>query len=352
MFMITPNMFYNIFFKSNSTLETTDNITDNTINDITDIEPHVKTIEQVRPNTEVILTNSTGIESTTNNFNYVLLLIVGLLLLYTYRVLTYKKTPKDIINIHFTREIKQHILRSRISAFYFLIINIISVSLQIGVVYLACPDLFRLIGFMEKSSETNYEGYSGTFDYILSSTAEFTQIIISYIPIVSHAVNLINALLNITLTLIGLYIFYKIFVSTILKSIYDMFINLKIIIMGNDEDYAKLRKIERYSFRMYLLYKSGLIQLQYQQNSSTSIDEKEDLVLNTLLNGYNSSKDQSVLLEEIDKLSDDIIKTSIQNNYALKDKDFVENHLEIKTCIETLFNETRRNVRTIADNAN
>tara|TARA_Y100000310_G_C20383485_1_gene669292 strand:+ start:545 stop:721 length:177 start_codon:yes stop_codon:yes gene_type:complete len=58
------------------------------------------------------------------------------------------------------------------------------------------------------------------------------------------------------------------------------------------------------------------------------------------------------LLEKIDKLSDDIIKTSIQNNYALKDKDFVENHLEIKTCIETLFNETRRNVRTITDNAN
>jgi hypothetical protein len=59
------------------------------------------------------------------------------------------------------------------------------------------------------------------------------------------------------------------------------------------------------------------------------------------------------LLEKIDKLSDDIIKTSIQNNYALKDKDFVENHLEIKTCIETLFNEARHhNIRTIADNSN
>ena len=130
-----------------------------------------------------------------------------------------------------------------------------------------------------------------------------------------------------------------------------MFLNLKIIIMGNDEDYAKLRKIERYSFRMYLLYKSSLIQLQYQ-NDSSSIDEKKDLVLNALLNGSNSSKDQRILLEEIEKLSDDIIKTSIQNNYALKDKDFIENHLEIKTCIETLFNETRRNIRTITDNAN
>ena len=102
---------------------------------------------------------------------------------------------------------------------------------------------------------------------------------------------------------------------------------------------------------MYLLYKSGFVHLQCQ-NDTTSIDEKKYLLLNSLLNEYNSSKIQSILLEEIEKLSNDIIKTSIQNNYALKDKDFVENHLEIKTCIETLFNETRRNVRTITDNTN
>ena len=129
-----------------------------------------------------------------------------------------------------------------------------------------------------------------------------------------------------------------------------MFLNLKTTMIGKDEDYAKLRKIERYSFRMYLLYKSSLIKLQYQNNLSKSIDENKYLVLNSLLNVSNSSKTQNILLEEIDKLSEDIIKTSIQNNYALKDKDFVENHLEIKTCIETLFNETRHNVRTITDN--
>ena len=131
-----------------------------------------------------------------------------------------------------------------------------------------------------------------------------------------------------------------------------MFLNLKTIIMGKDEDYAKLRKIERYAFRMYLLYKRGLIQLQCQNDLSTSIDENKDIMLNALLNGANSSKDQQILLEEIEKLSDDIIKTSIQNSYALKDTDFVENHLEIKTCIETLFNETHRNIRTIAVNTN
>lgn len=351
MFLIFPNMLYNIFFKSNSTLGITENITNNAINDITDIETIVENPDDKLHNTEVILANSSGIEFNANNFNSILLLILGLLSLYAYKILTYKKTSKDIINIHFTREIKQHIVRNRVSAFYFLLLNIITIFLQIGVIYLTCPDLFRLIGFIERTSETNYEGYSNTFEYIISSTAEFTQIIVSYIPIISHAVTLINAILNITLTLIGLYIFYKIFVSTILKSIYDMFINLKTTIMGKDEDYAKLRKIERYAFRMYLLYKRSLIKLQYQ-NDSTSIDEKKDLVLNALLNGSNLSKEQSVLLEEIDKLSDDIIKTSIQNSYTLKDKDFVENHLEIKTCIETLFNETQRNVRTITDNVN
>ena len=200
---------------------------------------------------------------------------------------------------------------------------------------------------MDKN-DIDYEGYSNTIEYIISSTYEFTSIIISYIPIISHAVNLINALINITITLIGLYLFYKIFISIILKSIYDIFLNIKIVIMGNDSDYAKLRKIERYAFRMYLLYKKKIIQLQY--NNDKSPIESRDIILNSLLNGENLDEKQRIILDEVEKLSDDIIKISLQNNYALKDKDFVENHLEIKTCIETLFNETRDNIRQIRNN--
>ena len=58
--------------------------------------------------------------------------------------------------------------------------------------------------------------------------------------------------------------------------------NFKIIIMGNDSDYAKLRKIERYAFRMFLMYKSNLIQQKYNNNDNTKSDNI-DIVMNLLL---------------------------------------------------------------------
>ena len=284
-----------------------------------------------------------------NSYSYYVTIITGVLSVYLYKHFynVNKNIPKQIIYKHFTTEIKQHILRSRISAMYFMIVNLFTITLQLGIIYVACPDLFKLIGIMDKN-DIDYEGYSNTIDYIISSTYEFTSIIISYIPIISHAVNLINALINITITLIGLYLFYKIFISIILKSIYDIFLNIKIVILGNDSDYAKLRKIERYAFRMYLLYKKKIIQSHYN-NDKTPI-ENRNIIINSLLNGENLDENQIIILNEVEKLSDDIIKISLQNNYALKDKSFVENHLEIKTCIETLFNETKNNIRQIRNN--
>ena len=93
------------------------------------------------------------------------------------------------------------------------------------------------------------------------------------------------------------------------------------------------------------MYKSNLIQQKYNNNDNTKSDNI-DIVMNLLLNGNNKDKNHTKLLDEVDKLSEDIIKTSLQNNYALKDKDFVENHLEIKTCIESLINETKRNIQS------
>ena len=167
--------------------------------------------------------NTIPLNTDNNNLYYFYsILFISLSIIYFYKKYnSNKNTPKQLIYKHFTKEIKQHILRSRISALYFMAINMFTITLQFGVIYLACPDLFKLIGIIDNSN-IDYEGYSNTINYIMSSTAEFTNIIISYIPIISQAVVFINSIINISLTFIGLYIFYKIFISIILKSLWVM----------------------------------------------------------------------------------------------------------------------------------
>ena len=98
---------------------------------------------------------------------------------------------------------------------------IMSDGLPLGV--LSEKDFVRKISAENKErtekNDEQYEGASYYIYYMLSSTSEFITIGISYIPIVSHAKELLNSLLNITLGLIGLYIGYKIFALTIFNSI-------------------------------------------------------------------------------------------------------------------------------------
>ena len=68
----------------------------------------------------------------TNNNYYYITIITGVFTVYLYKHFCNinKNKPKHIIYKHFTREIKQHILRSRITALYFMMVNIFTITLQ------------------------------------------------------------------------------------------------------------------------------------------------------------------------------------------------------------------------------
>ena len=194
-----------------------------------------------------------------------------------------------------------------------------------------------------KKTPPRYEGYSFMLDSFLSTTSEMTKIIISYLPVVSHAMTLVNAILNMTLTMIGLYLFYRIFLSTVLTTFYEFVIHLKVVFMGRDNDYANLRRMERCAFLMYLQFQSRRMEYQLMKNFSggDSIIQTEH-ILNTLLN---NPDDSSPLFNELEQVSLYVMKSSMEDKYLLKDKKFIENHLEIKTCIEALFRDTQQRFR-------
>ena len=226
------------------------------------------------------------------------------------------------------------------NAFYYLIINIGVLCSQIIIIYYTCPDLLRIIGIIDTQDKV-YEGYESYLDSILGSVTQFTKVIVSYIPIVSHGVELIYAILNITISLIGLYILYRVFSLTFLHTFNNILFHFQTLVIGNDEDYAILRKCERYAFRMSLLYNSLMIETKFQ-NKTASLKEHEAIVLNRLFNSDKMTTNQLKLTDELEDISDNIVKHSMQNKFMLKDQKFVENQLEIQTCIETLFNETKK----------
>ena len=140
MFYFLLNMFFSnkehIYDYTNTEIDNKLNDTDNMLND-----------------TDIML-NETN--NTQKNNTYYITIIIGIIGIYLYRNYynIHKNIPKDIIYKHFTREIKQHILRSRITALYFMMVNIFTITLQLGIIYISCPDLFRLIGIMDKKDIT------------------------------------------------------------------------------------------------------------------------------------------------------------------------------------------------------
>ena len=54
--------------------------------------------------------------------------------------------------------------------------------------------------------------------------------------------------------------------KTIKHGFLNIIVNFKTMIMGNDQDYARLRRCDRMSFRMFLLYKSQLMKLSLEND--------------------------------------------------------------------------------------
>jgi len=332
-FPITMNYIYNTvisYFGSNHSTTKTN---------ISSIEVHNTTeLEQLSNGISIYEENNTNVHPTM----IVLFTIVSSYMIYIFLNKKTEPTPKQLIYHHFTREIKQHIVRNRISALYYSFINVITILFECTIIYLACPDLFVLIGFID-NIPSQYEGYSFTLDYVVSSIAEMTKIILSYIPIISQAIVLVNAIINVILTLVGLYIFYRVFLSTILHTLHDFFMNMKIVLMGRDDDYAILHCIERLTYQIYLLYVTKKMELTMNGTfiEHTTVD-KNNLLLNMILNDKQFYIEYRHFFDELEKVSTYIVKSSLENKYMFKSKEFIENHLEIKTCIEALFNETHR----------
>ena len=67
---------------------------------------------------------------------------------------------------------------------------------------------------------------------------------------------------------------------------------------------------------------------------------------------FNSDMDKNrLLLREADNVSDEIVKQSIfsdTNCQGCRDNAHIESHLEVKTCIESLFNESKTLAQNIA----
>lgn len=256
-----------------------------------------------------------------------------------------KNTIKKRIDTYYTNEIKAHIIRIKLTAFYYLLYNLLSIFTQFIIITYLFPDILYLLGIKERDEE-EYEGANYYINSILSYTTKFISIGISYIPIISQAKDLLNSLINITIGLIGLYIGYRIFALTILNSIFNAIENLKVSIMGHDEDNARLKKIQRYCFRMNLLYKTlDIHTILNDQFKSISDIERENILLNVIINSNNIPEEYRMLRNEIEVVSDDILKQSISNKYVLKNENFIEKQIQTQMCIETMFKEMKGKIK-------
>ena len=109
---------------------------------------------------------------------YYLLILITILGVIIVKNFFQKPNAKQIIRNYFSSEIRHYIFRTRMNSLYYLTFNIITLALQIGIIYLVCPDLFVLMRLVEPYED--YEGFSYYLNYALKSTSEIVKIIITY----------------------------------------------------------------------------------------------------------------------------------------------------------------------------